>query len=368
MTSFRKQERSVSNGNEGHSRRQVLTTAGRLSIAGAIGSAIASASLISPAAARPDSEIAEKTFVATADDVVNSLEQAYGLNRGKRRNHTKGFGALGSFVGAPEAAQYSRSLLFSGQEIEVVARFSLAGGDPEGSDAEKSPRGLGLQFRLPGGSLHHITMIHTPMFFAMMPKTFLDKFLALKPDPATGKPDPAKFKAFLDSHPDNMPQFHFLQTTNPPPSYANCAFYGIHTFKFVDRDDGPTMVRFRFVPQDGEKQLTDAQQKSMPRDFLEAAFIARTLQGPVRWDMLVTIGEPGDPEDDPTLLWPDDRQEFRAGTLTLTSAMPDPKAGSYKINFDPLMMADGIEPTNDPILLFRSPSYAVSHTRRLRDL
>jgi catalase len=39
--------------------------------------------------------------------------------------------------------------------------------------------------------------------------------------------------------------------------------------------------------------------------------------------------------------------------------MPDPKAGSYKINFDPLMMADGIEATNDPILLFRSPSYAV---------
>jgi catalase len=84
--------------------------------------------------------------------------------------------------------------------------------------------------------------------------------------------------------------------------------------------------------------------------------------------MLVTIGEPGDPEDDPTILWPNNRKEVRAGTLTLSSAMPDPKAGSYKINFDPLMMADGIEPTNDPILLFRSPSYAVSHTRRLRDL
>jgi len=32
------------------------------------------------------------------------------------------------------------------------------------------------------------------------------------------------------------------------------------------------------------------------------------------------------------------------------------------------MMADGIEPTDHPILLFRSPSYALSHTRRLRDL
>src|SRR6202023_3681991 len=85
----------------------------------------------------------------------------------------------------------------------------------------------------------------------MMPKTFLDKFLALRPDPATGKPNPEKFKAFLNSHPDNTSQFHFLQTTNPPPSYANCSFYGIHTFKFVNRDNKVTMVRWRFVPQDG---------------------------------------------------------------------------------------------------------------------
>src|SRR3979490_1169614 len=78
----------------------------------------------------------------SAENVVNTLEGAYGVNRGKRRNHSKGFGALGIFVGAPEAAEYSRSQLFSGQEIEVVARFSLAGGDPEASDTEKVRAGL----------------------------------------------------------------------------------------------------------------------------------------------------------------------------------------------------------------------------------
>ena len=355
-------------GNVGRSRRHVLATAGRLSIAGAMGQAIASSSLVSRAAAQPNGETAEKTFEASAENVVDTLEAAYSVNPGRRRNHTKGFGALGSFVGVPQAAEYSRSELFSGREIEVVARFSLAGGDSAASDTEKSARGLALQFRMPGGSLHHITMLHTPMFFAAMPKTFLDKFLALKPDSATGKPDPEKFKAFLNSHPDNASQFPFLQANNPPPSYANCAFYGIHTFKFVNKDSNITMVRWRFVPQDGEKQLSDDEQKSMPRDFLERAFIARTHQGPVRWDMLVTIGQPGDAETDPTILWPSNRKEVKVGTLTLSSAMPDPKAGSYKINFDPLMMADGIEPTDDPILLFRSPSYAVSHTRRLRDL
>jgi catalase len=82
--------------------------------------------------------------------------------------------------------------------------------------------------------------------------------------------------------------------------------------------------------------------------------------------MLLTIGEPGDPEDDPTLLWPKSRKEVKVGTLTISSAMPQTQAGSYRINYDPLMMADGIAATNDPILLFRSPSYAVSHTRRLQ--
>ena len=84
--------------------------------------------------------------------------------------------------------------------------------------------------------------------------------------------------------------------------------------------------------------------------------------------MILTIGEPGDEQVDPTVLWPAGRKEVNGGTLTLTSATPSAEAGSNKINFDPLVMADGIEPTNDPVLLFRSASYATSFTRRLRDL
>ncbi len=82
--------------------------------------------------------------------------------------------------------------------------------------------------------------------------------------------------------------------------------------------------------------------------------------------MWVTIGEPGDPEDSPTLLWPKDRKELKVGTLTISSAMPQTGAECEKINYDPLVMSDGIAPTNDPVLLFRSPSYAVSFVKRLQ--
>jgi len=353
-------------------RRDLLAAAGRLSIVGTIGTALSASGLGAQAAAAPfDEAAAEKAEIGTegtATAVVDALEGAYGTHRGLRRNHTKGIGALGSFVGMAAGRAYSRSGLFSGQRIEVVARFSLAGGDPEASDAEKSPRGMALEFRLPNGALHHMTMIHTPMFFAAVPGTFLDKFIALTPDPVTGKPSPDKFKAFMARHADNTGQASFLRANNPPPSYVHCAFYGIHTFKFIDKEDKVTMVRFRFVPQDGERQLSDADLKTMPRDFLERALINRMRQGPAHWDMILTIGEPGDPEDDPTILWPANRKELKVGTLTIASATSDRQAGSYGINFDPLMLADGIAATNDPVLLFRSASYAASHTRRLQDV
>jgi len=201
---------------------------------------------------------AEKKEV-TSDEVVNALEGAYGVQPGQRRNHTKGTCALGTFVGMPEATKYSRSALFSGNTVPVVARFSLAGGDPKASDAERSPRGMALEFRLPNGALQHMTMIDTPMFFAAMPRTFLDKMLALRPDPVTGKPDPKALEAFAASHPDARGQARFLSEHNPSPSYATITYYGIHTFKFIDRNNRVTLVRWRFVPQDGEKALTDAE-------------------------------------------------------------------------------------------------------------
>jgi catalase len=316
------------------------------------------ASIIPPAAAQDQ---------PTATQVVDQQEADFGVHPGQRRNHTKGVCAAGEFVGTKEAERYSRSALFSGKPIPVVARFSVAGGNPNVPDTAPTPaRGMALEFRLPSEKLQHITMINTPMFGAKEPKTFFDALVATKPDPATGKPDPKKVKAFLDSHPDARAQTEYLKTHNPPVSFANSDYFGIHTFKFVGKDNKATLVRWRFVPADGVKRLTDAQLKSMPRDFLAQELIDRTKKSPVRWEMLVTIGQPGDTETDPTVLWPANRKEFKAGTLTISSATPQQGAPCEKINYDPLVMADGIAASNDPILTFRSPAYAVSFSRRLQ--
>jgi catalase len=302
----------------------------------------------------------------TAPQMIDAFEGTFGAHPGQRRNHIKGTCAAGEFVGMAAAVSLSRSALFSGKTIPVVARFSLGGGSPEVPDAAPAPRGMALEFHLPGGALQHITMINVPIFGATSPASFRDAIVAAKPDPKTGKPDPEKLKAYAATHADAMALTELASHHTPTANYYQTTYFSIHTFKFIDAKGTEHPVKWRFVPRDGTKEMTAAEMKAAPHDFLEKNLIERTRKGPVVWDMIVFVGEPGDPQDNPTLAWPETRKHFTAGTLTITQATPQEKGMACEpINFDPLIMADGIAPTNDPILLFRSPAYAVSFGKRL---
>jgi catalase len=55
--------------------------------------------------------------------MIDAFEGTYGVHPGQRRNHIKGTCAVGQFLGTNDAAALSRSALFSGKPIPVVARF-----------------------------------------------------------------------------------------------------------------------------------------------------------------------------------------------------------------------------------------------------
>ena len=283
-----------------------------------------------------------------------------------RRNHAKGTCATGEFVGEPSTQELSRSTLFSGSKVSVLARFSVGGGNPEVADIDASlPRGMALEFHLPGGGVQHMTMVNTPIFGGATPQSFNDAIVASRPDPNTGKPDPKRLSDYMASHPDARPLAAWSKHHGPTASYFQSTYYSIHTFEFLDAKGAAHPVKWRFVPRDGVKELTAAQIASAPHDFLETTLIERAHRGDLRWDLVVYVGEPGDPTDDPSVAWPESRRHFVAGTLTINDATPQHGAACEKINFDPLVMADGIAPTNDPVLLFRSPAYAVSFGKRL---
>lgn len=301
----------------------------------------------------------------TADQVVSALEKQNGVVQGERRNHINGICISGFFTGSKEAQAYSRSPLFSGTDIPVIGRFSLAGGNPKAPDFAKSPRGMALQFKLPDNNIHHFTMLNIPIFSAANPQTFLDAAIANTPDPATGKPDPAKQAEFRATHPDSKPLGEYMSKTNPPASYASSDFFSVHTFKAINRENQTTLVKWQFVPENGVKRLTDEQMTSSPARFLDQDILDQSAKGPLRWNMILTIGQAGDEENNPTVYWPQDRKKIQAGVLTITKATPQKGADCEKLNFDPLVMGDGFAPTNDPILLFRSSAYAASFGKRL---
>ena len=301
----------------------------------------------------------------TADQVVGAIEKQFGTTPGQRRNHINGVCVAGSFIGDKSIQAYTASPLFSGKSIPVIGRFSLAGGSLKIPDTARNPRGMALEFELPQRRVQHFTMLNVPVFGSATPNSFYDGVVANTPDPATGKPDPEKQAAFKASHPDAQALAEYLAKNNPVASYANSDFYSVHTFKFINKKNQTTIVKWRFVPQDGIKRLSDEELKTAPARFLDDDIMAKTKSGPVRWDMVLTIGDSSDEQTNPTVYWPADRKQIKAGVLTLTSASAQQGGACEKINFDPLVMAQGVAPTNDPVLLFRSPAYADSYAKRL---
>src|ERR1700685_3262942 len=191
-----------------------------------------------------------------APQMIDAFEGTFGVHPGQRRNHIKGTCAAGEFVGTADAAALSRSILFSGKTIPVIARFSLGGGSPDVPDAAPAPRGMALELHLPGGALQHITMINVPIFAAASPASFRDAIVAARPDPKTGKPDPEKLKAYAASHPDAEALTQLASHQAPTANYYQTTFFSIHTFKFIDAKGTEHPVRWRFVPRDGTKEMT----------------------------------------------------------------------------------------------------------------
>ena len=94
------------------------------------------------------------------------------------------------------------------------------------------------------------------------------------------------------------------------------------------------------------------------------ALIAAIHRQPLRWHLIVIIGQPGDPTHDATIAWPAGREQVDVGTLTLDRVESDETSAATDINFDPLVLPAGIKPSDDPLLSARSAVYAQSFRRR----
>jgi catalase len=301
----------------------------------------------------------------TQDRMMAAFQDASGTHAGFRRNHAKGVCVTGWFESNGQAAVLSKAAVFKSGRIPVIGRFALAGGMPFQTDAPATVRSMALRLLPPGGEEWRTGMNNIPVFPVNSARGFFEQLLASSPDPATGKPDPEKMKAFLAAHPETVRALQLIKKRQVTSGFANSTFNSLNAFRFVDAADASVPVRWSTVPV----QAADSAQPSAAGDnnYLFDNLIAQIAQHPLQWRLIVTIGQADDPTNDATLPWPDGRRQIDAGTVTIDQAFSEDSGRCTAVNYDPLVLPSGIEPSDDPLLSARSAVYARSFTLRAEE-
>jgi catalase len=300
-------------------------------------------------------------------DQVNALEGLFGQHKGFRRSGAKGVCASGHFVGNTVGRNLSSARVFNGDKVPAVLRFSLGGGNPKASDKGRTVRGLSFQFTGPGGEVWQSANISAPVFFVAKPEQFAPFLQARTPDPATGKPDAARLKAFNEAQPETLRQAAYLAKAPVPASYGSVNYWSTNAFVATNAKGEKTTLRWQFEPVAGTLGLSDEQLKTMPDDFLADELRRRVAAAPVVFDLKFQIAEAGDPVDDSTQVWPESRRLVPVGQLFVTKVEPGAGGACEGITFNPTALPKGLEASSDPVLRARAAPYAVSLGRRLSE-
>lgn len=303
----------------------------------------------------------------TAPRLVDAIEGGKPYP-GFRRAHSKGVCVTGYFEPSAQAATLSRARVFAQARTPVLGRLSIAGGDPYALDAQARVRSLALQLKTDDGQEWRTAMNSFPFFVVATPAGFHAQLLASRPDPATGKPDPAKMAAFLARYPEAKRFQAWAKSAPWSSSWANTAYNGVNAFRFIDARGRERFVRWSMEPEATFEPLSDAERQHADPDYLAGELRARLARGPLRWHLVVTEAAPGDPIDDASREWPDDRPRHVAGTLVLAHSEPQAGGPCRDVNYDPTVVPDGIALSADPILAARAAAYAVSFNRREREI
>jgi catalase len=300
--------------------------------------------------------------VLSPTQALDIINERFGRHAGYRALHAKGVLCKGTFTATADAARLTRAAHMQGDPVDVTARFSNGSGDPSEPDYEPGVRGLAVKFYLPDGSRTDISAQTVPRFPTRTPTAFMNLLRASAPGPGRLW----RLPLFLATHPDALPALRAnASSLRPPPSYASRSYYAVHAFKWADADGGERWVRYRWLPQAEEGRISEEEAKRLGPDYLQEELAARLERAePVRFTLELQVAEPGDEVDDPTSVWPDERERVDAGTLEVTGLETGRETGGDVLVFDPVRVTDGIELSNDPILNYRSPAYSVSVERR----
>ena len=337
-----------------------------------------------------------------AEQLVDALK-IRGTPQENRPVHSFGWGARGEFRPSTVAQNYCKAFHFKhgantagGPQpgVKATMRFSNGSGRAQRRDSWSDVRGMAVRFHKDETTATDLIAMTLPEFFASTPEGFakfarkanyapcrrqtpwekLADMLHLiqpMPDPYPGqteRPDEGAI-SYADTHAEAQLAVLQAASIGAPQSYLQATYHAVHSFR-VTGEGGTHMVRFEWRPVEGVRPFDDT---DLPDDFDRDNFLAPDLRDrlkssvdgsevktrPVRFALMMTIGENGDNFTDPSRPWPPRRKRVFMGMLTAREA-----CDTDKISFNPGLLTDGIEATDDAIFLTRIEAYRYSSKQR----
>jgi catalase len=296
--------------------------------------------------------------------------------------HARGFLSYGHFTatgkwGDEPIAQFTRAKLFAeeGKKTDIALRFSTVIGGRDSSEAARDPRGFAVKFYTEDGNWDLVGN-NLGVFFIRDAIKFPDVIHSLKPDPVTFRQEPARIFDFMSQTPESLHMIvNLFSPRGIPADYRHQQGFGVNTYKWIDAKGDTKLVKYHFMPKQGVASLTEADAAAVQANDLAHASkdLFETIERGdyPEWDMLVQMMDDHehpeldfDPLDD-TKVWPEETFPPRkVGTIQLNRNVENFFAENEQISFGTGVLVDGLDFSDDKMLVGRTFSY--SDTQRYR--
>ncbi|MBP3952878.1 catalase [Bacillus sp. YZJH907-2] len=296
--------------------------------------------------------------------------------------HARGSGAHGYFQVYEPMHELTEAgfLQDPSKKTPVFVRFSTVLGSKGSPDTARDVRGFATKFYTEEG-IFDLVGNNIPIFFIQDAMKFPDVIHAGKPEPNREIPQAATaHDTFWDFVVNNTETAHMvlwvLSDRGIPRSFRMMEGFGVHTFRFVNKQGKARFVKFHWKPILGVHSLVweEAQQLAGkdPDYHRRDLWNAIDAEHFPEYELGVQILEEEDEFAfdfdilDPTKFWPEEDIPVRKiGKLTLDRNVDNFFAETEQVAFHVANVVPGIDFTNDPLLQGRLFSYLDTQLIRL---
>lgn len=171
--------------------------------------------------------------------------------------HARGSAAHGYFELYKPLEKYTKAGFLNDTSIKtpVFTRFSTVAGSKGSTDLARDVRGFSVKFYTQEGN-YDLVGNNMPVFFIQDAMKFPDLVHAVKPEPHNEMPQAASahdtFWDFISLMPESMHMIMWTMSDRAiPRSLRMMEGFGVHTFRFINKNNESHFVKFHWKPKLG---------------------------------------------------------------------------------------------------------------------